>query len=186
MWLANGDREDSASNPVGLRTSNGQLEIYRPGEPWRALSVRRQRGVRSGRSDTSSKWSLFVVEQQRLNIAATVNHTNNDDLGIREAIIQHVITVEVRPQTLGYMISTWADLRMGQKSGKTLFNLADKLRGSSAIIPCDETPEIDQILFCALSYAEGSVSCNCCSPFLMMRSGSKSCTRPASMSASPC
>lgn len=54
----------------------------------------------------------LVVEDQRLNIAGTVYHTNDDYIGIGETVIQHVITVEVRPKAFGQMVTVGADLRM--------------------------------------------------------------------------
>jgi len=79
-------------------------------------------------------------------------------------------------------------LSEGQASDKgreTIFNLPNKFRGDAAVVLRDETPDIDQIPLWALGYVEGSGFCNCCSPFLMMRSGSKLCTRRALISDSP-
>jgi hypothetical protein len=67
---------------------------------------------------------------------------------------------------------------------ETILDLPDKacrLR----IVLCNEGPDIGEALFCGLRYAEGSELCNCCFPFLIMRSASKLLTRPASISAKP-
>jgi len=121
-----------------------------------------------------------------MDIAGTVNHANDDDLSLREAVVQRIIAVKMRPQPLGQIIPSGANLRLQQEGGKTLFDLPDKLRGGGWVILGDEAPDIDYVLLCAFGYAEGSGFCNCCSPFRMMRSGSKSRTRPASMSSRPC
>jgi hypothetical protein len=49
---------------------------------------------------SSSKPALSLpvfVEHQCLNITGTMNHADNNHLGIREAVIQNIITVKMRP-----------------------------------------------------------------------------------------
>ncbi len=45
-----------------------------------------------------------------MDIAGTVNHTHDDDLGIREAVVQRIIAVKMCPQPLGQIIPSGANL----------------------------------------------------------------------------
>jgi hypothetical protein len=128
---------------------------------------------------------LLFLEHQGPRIAGSVHNARDDDLGIGEAVVKGVIAVEVDPQSFAQMLPAGSDFRVRQQGTETLFDLPDKPRGRLGIILCDEAPDVGQVLLCGVRYAEGSGSCNCCSPFLMIRAASKSCTRPASMSDKP-
>ncbi len=91
-----------------------------------------------GRSD-----NLLFIKHQGVDIAGTVNHAHDNDLDLRETVVQRVIAVKMRPQPLGQIIPSGANLRLQQEGGKTLFNLPDKLRGGGGVILGDEAPDID-------------------------------------------
>ena len=93
--------------------------------------------------------------------------------------------MEVRPQPRGQTLAARANLRMRLDRREMPFDLADQLRGGPAIVLGDEAPDVDEILLGAVGYAQASRIANCSSPLRMMRSASKSLTRPAAMSASP-
>ncbi len=114
-----------------------------------------------------------------------MHHAHDDDFLVGEAVIQHVVAVEVRPQPRGQTLAARADLRMRLDRREMPLDLADQLRGGPAIVLGDEAPDVDEILFGAVGYAQASRTANCSSPLRMMRSASKSRTRPAAMSASP-
>jgi hypothetical protein len=85
---------------------------------------------------------LLLIKHQRPNIPGTVHHAHDDDFRICDTVVQHVITVEVRPQPFSQIAPAWTNIRLGQKNGKAFFNLPDKLRGGPAVVLCDETPDI--------------------------------------------
>jgi hypothetical protein len=114
-----------------------------------------------------------------------VCYANNNNLRSGEAIVQNVVAVKMRPQALGQIIPAGAYLGVGQDGGKALFDLTNQLGGRAAVVLRDETPDVYKVLLGAGGYSEGSALCNCCSPFLIILSGSKSCTRPSSMSLKP-
>ena len=115
-----------------------------------------------------------------------MHHADDDHLRGCEAVVQDVIAVEVCPQALCQVVPAGADLGGGQEGRKALFDLTDQLGGRAAVVLRDETPDVYKVLLGAIGYSEGSEVCNCFSPFRMILSGSKSCTRPSSMSLKPC
>jgi hypothetical protein len=71
-------------------------------------------------------WSA-LIESQRPNIARTVHHAHDDDFIVGEAVIQHVVAVEMRPQSRGQTLAARADLRMRLDRRETRLDLADQL-----------------------------------------------------------
>jgi len=131
------------------------------------------------------RMELILIEHQGPRITGTVHNAHDDDLALGEAVVERVIAMEMHPQPHAQMLTTGADFRVGQQGTETILDLPDKPRRRLGIVLCDKAPDVDQILLGGLRYTEGSGFCNCCSPFLMIRAASKSCTRPASMSDNP-
>lgn len=114
-----------------------------------------------------------------------MDNADDNDLNVGKPVIERIITVEMRAQPLTEMIAAGTDLRIGEQGLETILDLPDKARRRIWIVLRNEGPDIGKILFCGLRYAEGSELCNCCFPLLIIRSTSKSLTRPASMSDKP-
>jgi hypothetical protein len=125
-------------------------------------------------------------ELQRAHVASTVHDAHDDDFGIGEAVVQRVVAMEVHAQAFGQLIPRWSDLRMVLDGLEARLDLPDQLRCRRAVVGSDEAPDLDQILLGALGQSElAARRCNRSSPRRMMRSASKSRTRPASMSSRP-
>ena len=82
--------------------------------------------------------------------------------------------MKVHAQALGQVVPAGTDLGMTLDRGETLLDLADRRRCGPTIVPGDEAPDFDEILFGTFGQAEASRSFNRSSPLRMMRSASKS------------
>jgi hypothetical protein len=128
----------------------------------------------------------LLAELQRAHVASTVHDAHDDDFGVGEAVVQRVVAMEVDAQACGQSIPTWSNLRMVLDGLEARLNLPDQLRCRCTVVGGDEAPDFDQVLFGALGQSElAARRCNRSSPRRMIRSASKSRTRPASMSSRP-
>ena len=115
-----------------------------------------------------------------------MHDAHDDDFGVGEAAVQRVVAIEVDAQALGQLIPTWSDLRMVLDGLEASLDLPDQLRCRCTVVGGDEAPDFDQVLFGALGQSElAARRCNRSSPRRMIRSASKSRTRPALMSSRP-
>jgi hypothetical protein len=56
---------------------------------------------------------LIVVEDQCPRISGAMDNTDDNDLNVGKPVIERVITVEMRAQTLSEMIAAGTDFRIG-------------------------------------------------------------------------
>lgn len=114
-----------------------------------------------------------------------MDDADNDERGFRCAVVDHIVPVEVRSQAGRKIVAARSKLRMVAQGFEFLLDLPDECvrrlwRGFG-----DKGPDFGKIVFGLIGYAEGERSDRFCLPFSMIRSASKSCTRPASISSIP-
>lgn len=114
-----------------------------------------------------------------------MNHPDDDERGLRSLLVDHIVPVKMRPQAGSYGVAARSKLRMVAQGFKFLFDAPDKrgrrFRGAFS----DRRPDFGKIFFGLLGYLEGERSDRFRLPLSIIRSASKSCTRPASISSIP-
>ncbi len=71
--------------------------------------------------------SSALIEGQRPDIARAVHHAHDDDFIVGEAVIQHVVAVEMRPQPRSQTLAARADFRMRLDRREPRLDLTDQL-----------------------------------------------------------
>jgi hypothetical protein len=107
-------------------------------------------------------------------IAGAVDDPHNDQLGVREAVIDRVIAVKMDVKPLGEVVTVWPKRRMVAQRLKPLLDLVHEQGRSLGRVCRDESPDIGKVFFCLIGYAEGERSANFFLPRSIMRSASKS------------
>ena len=147
-----------------------------------------QRGaiVKSNKERITIHLDPDIIEWLRGRVRGGGNYQTPINETLREAVIQRVVAMEVDAQARGQSIPPRTDLRMVLDGLEARLELPDQLRCRHAVIGGDEAPDLDQVLLGALGQSElAARRCNRSSPRRMIRSASKSRTRPASMSPRP-
>jgi hypothetical protein len=114
-----------------------------------------------------------------------MNHPNDDECGFRGLVVDHIIPVEMRPEAGGKVVTVEPEFRMTAQRLELLLDAPDERARRFRGVFGDERPDFGKIVLGLAGYAEGERrDCFCCS-FAMIRSASKFCTRPASISSRP-
>lgn len=130
-------------------------------------------------------FSRFTVCDQGCRIARTMHHMGNGNLRFSETVIDGIVPVEQDAQTGGQDIPFRAHFRVNKQRPKTFAQFVDKCGRRCRIIGRYESPDICEFVFGLFRYPECARLANFLFPALIIRSGSKSRTRPVAISISP-
>ncbi len=123
---------------------------------------------------------------QRRRVPRSVRYMEDDDFGIREAVIKGVVAEELNAQTGREVVPAGAEFWVSQEGGKAFVQIAHKQGGRRRVVGGDKGPNVSEFVFGLFGYSEGARPADRSSPFLIILSGSKARVRSAAMSASPC
>lgn len=107
---------------------------------------------------------------------------HDDDLGVSDAVVDHVALVKMRPQTRLDEVAAWADPGVMEKRLEPCLNLVNETCRRVRIILGDEGPNLGKVAFGLLGYAQCQRFFDLSCPFRMIFSASKACTRPSVIS----
>lgn len=128
---------------------------------------------------------LLILTKNGHAIPRAVDDADNDERGFRCAVVDHVVPVNVCSQTGREVVAAWSKLRVVAQGFKFLLDLPDERVRLFRRVFGDEGPDFGDIVLGPVGYAEDERSDDFRSPFLIIRSASKSRTRPASISSIP-
>ncbi len=139
----------------------------------------------AGRGVLPARRFVLIRLEHGDGIPLPVNHPDDDERGLRDLVVDHVVPVEMRPQAGSKVVAARPKLWMVAQGFKFFLDAPDKRVRRFRRGLGDKGPDFGKIVFGPIGYEEGERPDRFCLPFSIIRSASKFRTRPASISSIP-